>query len=78
MQLLASYGARRLRRMLTGVHETLRSAGRDLELEPASDPQLEARIEELRGGAAAASSRVSRRVQRACARAGASRRGRSF
>jgi len=46
--LLASYGGKRLRRMLTGVHETLRSSGLDLQLEARGDPQLEARIEELR------------------------------
>jgi ATP-dependent helicase/nuclease subunit A len=51
MQLLASYGGRRLRRMLTGVHETLRSSGLDLQLEAPGDPQLEARIEELRSAA---------------------------
>ena len=33
LRLLATYGARGLRRMLTGVHETLRSAGRELVLE---------------------------------------------
>ena len=33
--------------MLTGVHETLRSAGRELRLEATGDPQLEARVEEL-------------------------------
>src|SRR3982751_6179098 len=48
LRLLASYGGRRLRRMLTGVHETLRSSGLPLQLEAPGDPQLEARIEELR------------------------------
>ena len=48
LRLLASYGGKRLRRMLTGVHETLRSSGLDLQLEAPGDPQLEARIEELR------------------------------
>ena len=33
LRLLAAYGGTRLRRMLTGVHETLRSAGRALRLE---------------------------------------------
>ena len=33
-QLLATYGARRLRSMLVSVYDTLRSAGRDLVLEP--------------------------------------------
>jgi ATP-dependent helicase/nuclease subunit A len=48
LRLLASYGGKRLRRMLTGVHETLRSSGLDLQLEAPGDLQLEARIEELR------------------------------
>ena len=39
--------------MLTGVHETLRSSGLDLQLEAPGDPQLEARIEELRTAARA-------------------------
>jgi hypothetical protein len=51
--LLASYSGRRLRRMLTGVHETLRSSGLELRLEAPDDPQLEARIEELRAAAEA-------------------------
>jgi len=49
--LLTSYGGRRLRRMLTGVHETLRSSGLDLQLEAPGDPRLGARIEELRAAA---------------------------
>jgi ATP-dependent exoDNAse (exonuclease V) beta subunit (contains helicase and exonuclease domains) len=36
LRLLATYGANGLRRMLTGVYETLRSAGRELSLEIAS------------------------------------------
>jgi len=48
LRLLASYGGKRLRRMLTGVHETLRSSGLDLQLEAPGDPQLETRIKELR------------------------------
>jgi ATP-dependent helicase/nuclease subunit A len=51
LRLLATYGARGLRRMLTGVYETLRSAGRDLELEIAGAPDLAARVEELREAA---------------------------
>jgi ATP-dependent helicase/nuclease subunit A len=47
-RLLATYGANGLRRMLTGVYETLRSAGRDLVLEVSERPGLEARIDELR------------------------------
>ena len=50
-RLLATYGARGLRRMLTGVYETLRSAGRELVLEVSERPGLEARIEELREAA---------------------------
>ena len=53
LRLLASYGAKRLRRMLTGVHETLRSSGLDLQLEAPGEPQLEGRIEELRTAARA-------------------------
>jgi ATP-dependent exoDNAse (exonuclease V) beta subunit len=48
LRLLASYGGRRLRRMLTGVHETLRSSGLPLQLEAPGDPQLDERLEELR------------------------------
>jgi ATP-dependent helicase/nuclease subunit A len=51
LRLLATYGAEGLRRMLTGVYETLRSAGRDLDLAVAGDPGLPARVEELRGAA---------------------------
>ncbi len=51
IRLLATYGARGLRRMLTGVYETLRSAGRDLVLEVAARPGLDGRIEELREAA---------------------------
>jgi ATP-dependent helicase/nuclease subunit A len=48
LRLLASYGGRRLRRMLTGVHETLRSSGLPLRLEAPEDPKLDERLEELR------------------------------
>jgi len=51
LRLLATYGARGLRRMLTGVYETLRSAGRELVLEVAGAPDLSARVEELREAA---------------------------
>jgi ATP-dependent exoDNAse (exonuclease V) beta subunit len=51
IRLLATYGARGLRRMLTGVYETLRSAGRELVLEVTERPGLEERIEELREAA---------------------------
>src|SRR5207247_9844480 len=37
LRLLAAYGGRRLRRMLTGVHETLRSSGLPLRLESPGD-----------------------------------------
>ena len=52
LRLLSAYGGRRLRRMLTGVHETLRSSGLALRLEAPGDPQLEQRLEELRAAAA--------------------------
>jgi ATP-dependent exoDNAse (exonuclease V) beta subunit len=51
LRLLATYGARGLRRMLTGVYETLRSAGRELVLEVAARPGLDEPVEELREAA---------------------------
>src|SRR5204863_9528971 len=48
---LATYGADGLRRMLTGVYETLRSAGRELVLELGERPSLEERLDELRDAA---------------------------
>jgi ATP-dependent helicase/nuclease subunit A len=51
LRLLAVYGADGLRRMLTGVYETLRSAGRELVLELGERPRLEARVDELRDAA---------------------------
>ena len=45
--LLSTYGTRGLRRMLTGVHETLRAAGRPLVLELGERPGLAERIAEL-------------------------------
>jgi ATP-dependent helicase/nuclease subunit A len=48
LRLLAVYGAAGLRKMLTGVYETLRSAGRELVLELGERPSLDARVEELR------------------------------
>jgi ATP-dependent exoDNAse (exonuclease V) beta subunit len=51
LRLLTTYGAKRLRRMLTGVYETLRSAGRPLVLEPQEAPDLFARLAELREAA---------------------------
>lgn len=47
-QLLATYGAAGLRSMLVSVYETLRSAGRDLVLEPAARESLDERVAELR------------------------------
>jgi ATP-dependent helicase/nuclease subunit A len=49
--LLSTYGARALRRMLTGVYETLRAAGRPLVLELGTRPGLAERTEELREAA---------------------------
>src|SRR5581483_7571508 len=51
LRLLATYGADGLRRMLTGVYETLRSAGRELTLELAGRADLAERIDELREAA---------------------------
>ena len=51
LRLLATYGADGLRRMLTGIYETLRSAGRDLSLDLGARPELAERVEELGGGA---------------------------
>ena len=53
LQLLATYGAGGLRRMLTSVYETLRSAGRELMLELGERAELEARLEELADAARA-------------------------
>ncbi len=46
-QLLATYGARRLRSMLVSVYDTLRSAALDLVLEPGLEASLEDAIAEL-------------------------------
>ena len=51
LQLLATYGTRALRRMLIGVYETLRSAGRPLELELGDRAPLVERVERLRDAA---------------------------
>src|SRR3989442_8311950 len=51
LRLLAVYGAANLRRMLIGVHETLRAAGRELVLELGERPSLEARVQEFRDAA---------------------------
>ncbi|HUQ23311.1 MAG TPA: UvrD-helicase domain-containing protein [Gaiellaceae bacterium] len=47
LRLLATYGAAGLRRMLTTVYETLRSAGRELLLELGERPGLDERLAEL-------------------------------
>ncbi|HZT14762.1 MAG TPA: UvrD-helicase domain-containing protein [Gaiellaceae bacterium] len=51
LRLLATYGASGLRRMLTSVHETLRSAGRELVLDLGEPAPVEARLGELQAAA---------------------------
>jgi ATP-dependent helicase/nuclease subunit A len=51
LQLLATYGTSGLRRMLTGIYETLRSAGRPLTLELGGGAPLADRIERARDAA---------------------------
>ena len=51
LRLLAVYGTDGLRRMLTGVYETLRSAGRELVLELGERPSLNGRVDEFREAA---------------------------
>ncbi len=53
LRLLATYGSRRLRAMLTSVYETLRSAGRPLALELGERAELAPRLDELREAARA-------------------------
>jgi len=53
LRLLATYRAHGLRRMLTGVYETLRSAGRDLVLELGERPSVEEAVARLRAEAEA-------------------------
>jgi ATP-dependent helicase/nuclease subunit A len=53
LRLLASYGGRRLRRMLTGVHETLRSSGLELRIDPREELRLPETLESLRAAASA-------------------------
>jgi ATP-dependent helicase/nuclease subunit A len=53
VRLLATYGAEGLRRMLVEVAETLRAAGRPLELGLEQEPDLDARMAELRTAAEA-------------------------
>jgi ATP-dependent helicase/nuclease subunit A len=51
LRLLATYSADGLRRMLTGVYETLRSAGRELSLEIGGRADLAQRVDDLREAA---------------------------
>jgi ATP-dependent helicase/nuclease subunit A len=51
LRLLATYGAQGLRKMLTGVYETLRSAGRDLRLELGEHAGVAERLAELHDAA---------------------------
>ena len=51
LRLLATYGSSKLRRMLTGVYETLRSAGREPILELGDLADLDALLRELREAA---------------------------
>ena len=51
LRLLATYGAGGLRRMLTGVYETLRAAGRPLDLQLGGGPSLASSLEALRQAA---------------------------
>ncbi len=51
LRLLATYGAQGLRKMLTGVYETLRSAGRDLKLELGEHAGVAERLAELQAAA---------------------------
>jgi ATP-dependent helicase/nuclease subunit A len=53
LELLATYGSAGLRRMLTSVYETLRAAGRELDLAVAPRPELGERVDELRTAAQA-------------------------
>ena len=68
LQLLATYGAGGLRRMLTTVYETLRSAGRELVLELGERAGLAARLQELaEAGRALAADPASTDAARAAA-----------
>ena len=51
LKLLATYGASGLRRMLTTVYETLRSAGRELELELGERADLRVQLDDLASAA---------------------------
>jgi ATP-dependent helicase/nuclease subunit A len=56
LELLATYGSDRLRRMLTSVYETLRAAGRELDLAVAARPELGERLDELHAAASSLAS----------------------
>jgi ATP-dependent helicase/nuclease subunit A len=60
LALLATYGSQALRRMLIGVHETLRAAGRPLELSLGDAPGLDVRA--LRGAATASGAENAARL----------------
>ncbi|HET9243771.1 MAG TPA: UvrD-helicase domain-containing protein [Gaiella sp.] len=69
-QLLATYGADGLRKMLVEVYATLRSAGRELVLEPGARAELGERVEELRAAATClAEDTAATELQRESARA---------
>ena len=70
LRLLATYGADGLRRMLTGVYETLRSAGRDLDL----DARRSCRARRADRGAARSGARARRRHGRRPRSSAATRR----
>ncbi len=71
LALLTTYGAAGLRRMLTSVYETLRSAGRALVLELGERPGLPERLAELReaAGVLLADASATEAAQAAAARA---------
>jgi ATP-dependent exoDNAse (exonuclease V) beta subunit len=54
LALLSTYGSVGLRRMLTGVYETLRAAGRPLELSLGDAPSLDGAVERVRASAGGA------------------------
>ncbi len=62
LALLSTYGSKALRRMLTGVYETLRAAGSPLELSLGDAPSLDERTRELRSVAAACSAAEAARL----------------
>jgi len=53
LRLLATYGSAKLRRMLTGVYDRLRSAARGLTFEPAQEPRLDEALAALQAAASA-------------------------